>query len=170
MTEKEKLAYESTMTAEEAARHLEALAKGLREHVMIIESGDTSIAIDVAREVQLELDAGASQKKSQVGLKIAWHPEEGTEIRPPMLKILPRERYSLDADSSGRSSNGHRGVDDEASVVMDRESGPARDDDPSVGGAKVRGRAPAAIARVTTPRASSAKKRRPSAGKRRTRT
>jgi amphi-Trp domain-containing protein len=94
---KERVEFSSTVTSEVASQHLEALATGLREHVMLIETGGQSLALDVSRDVRIELEAAADSKKSTIDVKITWTAEEGAEITRPTLRVVPAsvngERY-----------------------------------------------------------------------------
>jgi amphi-Trp domain-containing protein len=86
--EREHIEYAGVMSAERAADYFESLAAGLRQHIMVLESGESSLALDIAHDVKVEMEAQANIKKSSIEFELSWRPEAGTEIARPVLHVL----------------------------------------------------------------------------------
>ncbi|HEY8173427.1 MAG TPA: amphi-Trp domain-containing protein [Dehalococcoidia bacterium] len=83
---KDRIEFSGAVPPQEAAQYLESIAKGLRERSMLLESGDTSITVDVADEVKIEIKASsdAEKGKSSIELSLGWRQREhGEEPAPP---------------------------------------------------------------------------------------
>ncbi len=92
MASKDKVAFSGTVTADEAAQYLEALAKGIRERCMLLESGDTSLSLELADEMKLDVEASgdAEKGKSSVELSLSWRARRSEEdVTPARLTIVP---------------------------------------------------------------------------------
>jgi amphi-Trp domain-containing protein len=90
MAEKQSLEFNSNIDTGEAAAYLEALARGLRDGHVLIESGDKSFNMEVGEGVDIELEAKSNPEKgkSSVELKLSWRVEEPVEEGvPPTLLI-----------------------------------------------------------------------------------
>jgi amphi-Trp domain-containing protein len=93
MASKDKVAFSGTVSAIEAAEYLESLAKGIRDGSMLLESGDTSLTLELAQEVKLDVEAaGDTEKgKSSVELSLSWRQRrsEDEAAVPARLTIVP---------------------------------------------------------------------------------
>jgi amphi-Trp domain-containing protein len=92
MSSKDKISFSGSVPAEEAAQYLEALAKGIRERSMLLESGDSSLTLDLADEVKIELSAAGDAEKGKAGveLSLSWRQRRTDEAAPPpSLLIVP---------------------------------------------------------------------------------
>jgi amphi-Trp domain-containing protein len=92
MASKDKVAFSGTVSADEAAQYLESLAKGIRERSMLLESGDTSLTLELADEVKIEMEASgdAEKGKSTVDLSLSWRARRAEEDAiPAKLTIVP---------------------------------------------------------------------------------
>jgi amphi-Trp domain-containing protein len=90
MAEKQSLEFIGNIDANEAAAYLEALARGLRDGHVLLESGDKSLNIEVGDGVDLEIEAKSNPEKgkSSIELKLGWRIEEPVEEEvPPTLLI-----------------------------------------------------------------------------------
>ncbi len=89
MPQKDKVQFEGTVSAQEAAQYLESLAKGLRERTMLLESGDASITIVVPDDVKIEIDASADAEKgkSAVDVSISFRRREAETPAPGLLIV-----------------------------------------------------------------------------------
>jgi amphi-Trp domain-containing protein len=87
---KESLEFENTVARAEAAGFLEALAKSLREGSSLFESGDESLAFQIAPQVKLSLKAKSAPEdgKGSIELELKWRAERQEES-PPSLVIVP---------------------------------------------------------------------------------
>jgi amphi-Trp domain-containing protein len=110
---KDALEYTAVVPAEQAAEYFEKLAAGLREHLMVVESGNSSVALDVAREIKLELEINADPRKSSIEFALSWRPDEAEIVAKPSLTVVTRD--GADALDIGdgmfrglRSANGKR--------------------------------------------------------------
>jgi amphi-Trp domain-containing protein len=92
MAQKDKVAFSGTVPPQEAAQYLESLAKGLRERSMLLESGDSSLTLDVGDDIKIEIDVSsdAEKGKSAVELSLSWRQrrDEPDAIAPPGLLIV----------------------------------------------------------------------------------
>ncbi len=92
MPPKEKVEFAGTLSAAEAAQYLESLAKGMREHTMLVESGDASLTLQVPADVKVEIEvaADADKGKTDVEISISWRQPREEEAAPPAgLLIVP---------------------------------------------------------------------------------
>lgn len=92
MPEKNKMRFAANVSAQEAADYLDAIARGLREHSMLIESGDTSIAIEVGDDIKLDLEVSSDPEKGKasVDVSLSWRARREAEaVTPPGLTIVP---------------------------------------------------------------------------------
>jgi amphi-Trp domain-containing protein len=82
---KEKIEFAGTVSPQEAAQYLESIAKGLRERSMLLESGNTSLTVEVADEVKIEISAAsdADKGKAAVELGLSWRTKRDNESAPP---------------------------------------------------------------------------------------
>lgn len=92
MPGKQKVEFSGEVAAQEAAQYLESLARGLRERSMLLESGDTSITLEVPEDVKIELNASSDAEKGKAGIEISvgWRKREevADEAPPPGLLIV----------------------------------------------------------------------------------
>lgn len=89
---KEKIEFSGTVPAQEAAQYLESIAKGLRERAMLLESGDTSMTVEVTDDVKVEIRASAAPEKGKASIDVSmsWRAKQEEEIPPPAgLLIVP---------------------------------------------------------------------------------
>jgi amphi-Trp domain-containing protein len=89
---KEKVQFAGTVPAQEAAQYLESIAKGLRERAMLLESGDTSMNVEVTDDVKIEIQVSAAPEKGKAAIEvsISWRAKQDEEIAsPPGLLIVP---------------------------------------------------------------------------------
>ena len=107
--EKQSIEFSSELETQAAADHLEALAKGLRDGRVLIESGDRSVSLEASRSVNLELEAKTNpgKGKSSVEIKLEWLAEEDVvEEAPPSLLIATGgSAYVAGGDADGDSSS-----------------------------------------------------------------
>lgn len=92
MASKDKISFSGAVAAEEAAQYLESLAKGIRERSMLLESGDSSLTLDLADDVKVELSASGDPEKGKasVELSLSWRQRRADEAAPPPgLLIVP---------------------------------------------------------------------------------
>jgi amphi-Trp domain-containing protein len=90
MSEKQSLEFTSDIDTTAAASHLEALAQGLRDGRILIESGDRSLSLEVGGSVSVDLEAKSNPDKgrSSIEVKLSWVAEEEVEeVVPPSLLI-----------------------------------------------------------------------------------
>jgi amphi-Trp domain-containing protein len=90
MSEKQSVDFSGSFNPGEAAAYLEALARGLRDGNLVIESGDKSLNLDVSPEISLEFEAKASPEKgkSSIELALSWRAAQPVkEEAPPSLLI-----------------------------------------------------------------------------------
>jgi amphi-Trp domain-containing protein len=67
------LKYEGRIDRETAANHLETLAAGLRAGTLLLESGDTSMNVDVDDEMTLNVEAKAKPEgKNKLEVEMSW--------------------------------------------------------------------------------------------------
>jgi amphi-Trp domain-containing protein len=99
MAQKDKVAFDGVVSAQEAAQYLESLAKGLRERSMLLESGDVSIAVDVPEDVKIEIAAAADQEKGKVSidLSLGWRRVREEEVAPSPGLLIVAGRQTADA-------------------------------------------------------------------------
>jgi amphi-Trp domain-containing protein len=85
MPQKDKIDFAGTVSAQEAAQYLESLAKGIRERSMLLESGDTSITVEVPEDVKvsIEVSADAAKGKASVDVSLSWRARREEEAVPP---------------------------------------------------------------------------------------
>jgi amphi-Trp domain-containing protein len=89
---KEKIQYAGTVPVQEAAQYLESIAKGLRERAMLLESGDTSMTVEVSDDVKIEIQASAAPEKGKaaIDVSLSWRARQEEEAAaPPGLLIVP---------------------------------------------------------------------------------
>lgn len=92
MPPKDKMHFAGSVPAEDVAGYLEAIARGIRERSMILESGDSSISVDVSDEMKfdLEISSDADKGKSSIELSIGWRARRDDEAALPAgLTIVP---------------------------------------------------------------------------------
>jgi amphi-Trp domain-containing protein len=90
MADKESLEFSGTVEPHAAAAYLEALARGLRDGRILIESGDKSLSLEVSSDVSLEFEAETNLEKgkSSVDLSLSWRAALPVkEEAPPSLLI-----------------------------------------------------------------------------------
>ena len=81
---KEKVAFSGTVSAQEAAQYLESVAKGLRERSMLLESGDTSLTLEVADDVKIDIQASGGEKgKAALEFSLSWRARQQENGAPP---------------------------------------------------------------------------------------
>jgi amphi-Trp domain-containing protein len=103
MSEKQSLEFTSDIDTTAAASHLEALAQGLRDGRILIESGDRSLSLEVGGSVSVELEAKSNPDKgrSSIEVKLSWVAEEEVEeVVPPSLLIASGTAASEHESSS----------------------------------------------------------------------
>lgn len=103
MATKDKVHFAGEVTAQEAAHYLESIARGLRERSMLLESGDTSITLDVPDAVKIEVDVSSDPEKgkSSIEVTLGWRRQDVTESAPPAgLLIVAGAAH---ADTNGLS-------------------------------------------------------------------
>ena len=92
MAPKDKIQFEGTVPAAEAAQYLESLARGLRERSMLLESGDSSVTLEVTDDVKIEIEvaSGGEKGKSSLELSVSWRQQRQDDVVPPAgLLIVP---------------------------------------------------------------------------------
>jgi amphi-Trp domain-containing protein len=89
MADKQSVEFASNLEPHGVAAYLEALAVGLRDGRVLIESGDKTLNLEVAPTVGIELEAETSEKgKHSIEIKLEWRIEAPVvEIAPPSLLI-----------------------------------------------------------------------------------
>jgi amphi-Trp domain-containing protein len=87
--EKGTIEFSASVSSDEAADYLEALAKSCREGSALLESGDKSLLLEVGRDVKLAIEAEADPAKGKGSIEIAlsWRVAEQVET-PPSLVIV----------------------------------------------------------------------------------
>lgn len=107
--DKQSIDFSSELETQAAAAHLEALAKGLRDGRVLIESGDRSVSLETSRSLNLALEAKANpgKGKSSIEIKLNWvAEEEAVEEAPPSLFIASGgSSYVVGGDSEGDNSS-----------------------------------------------------------------
>jgi amphi-Trp domain-containing protein len=92
MASKDKVGFSGTVSAEEAADYLDSLAKGIRERSMLLESGDTSLTLDLSDDVKIEVEASGDPEKGKASVEVSlsWRQRRDEEVTPPArLTIVP---------------------------------------------------------------------------------
>jgi amphi-Trp domain-containing protein len=99
---KERIQFSGTVSAQEAAQYLESLAKGLRERAMLLESGDSSITIEVSDEVKVEIDASASSEKGKASIDVSlgWRARAQEEAAPPPGLLIIAGAHAADVPAA----------------------------------------------------------------------
>jgi amphi-Trp domain-containing protein len=83
------LKFRNDLTGTAAALHLEALARGLRDGKVLIESGDKSLTLEVSHELQLDFAAGQSDKgKAKVEITLSWRAPKAGEEEPTASLLI----------------------------------------------------------------------------------
>ncbi len=107
MSDKQSLEFEAKLDAGNAADYLEALAKGLRDGRIIIESGNKSLSLDVggdiAMELELEAKSNPEKGKSSVEFELSWKaiPVKVEEAPPSLLITTGAEQAQEGEHDSG---------------------------------------------------------------------
>jgi amphi-Trp domain-containing protein len=91
MASKRKVAYADTVSPSTAAEYLESLAKGLRERAVLVESGASSVTLDVPGDVRITIDVSEDADKGRSGIEIGmgWRKREPALNAAPGLLIVP---------------------------------------------------------------------------------
>jgi amphi-Trp domain-containing protein len=114
---RQQVEYAALVSAEQAADYFESVAAGIRQHVMLVESGNDSIELDVADMMKLEAEFHADEKKSSIEFELSWQPAAGHTVAAPALHVLTsedlgkRERLAQDIDGrlvGDRATTGRR--------------------------------------------------------------
>ena len=93
MADKQSLEFTSAMTSEAAAGYLEALAAGLRQRHVSIESGQEFIGLNVTGDVELDIDARLNDKgRASIELGLSWRIAKRQPDPPPPLVISSSTR------------------------------------------------------------------------------
>jgi amphi-Trp domain-containing protein len=88
-SEKDALEFAAQVSPEEAADYLESLARSLREGAILLESGDSSMTLEVSRSIQFELQASASPEKGKRSLELGLSWRAAEQVKPqPTLAIV----------------------------------------------------------------------------------
>jgi amphi-Trp domain-containing protein len=106
--EKQSLDFTSDMTTLDAAAHLEALARGLRDGRLLVESGDRSLNLEVGRKVNFDFAAktNPAKGKSAMDIKLNWVAEEEVaEEAPPSLLIASGGTSYVAGETEGDNSS-----------------------------------------------------------------
>jgi amphi-Trp domain-containing protein len=90
MTQKEKVAFTGTVPPQEAAQYLESLAKGLRERAMLLESGDSSITLEVGDDIKIEIEVSTESEKGKSSIEVVlnWRHRRAEEEAPAPPGLL----------------------------------------------------------------------------------
>jgi amphi-Trp domain-containing protein len=109
-SEKQSVEFNGSFEPGAAADYLEALARGLRDGRVLIESGDRSISLDVGTSVELEFEAKTSPEKgkSSIELAFSWLATEPAKAAPASLLIASgshAEEYHGDLVIPGRTDS-----------------------------------------------------------------
>jgi amphi-Trp domain-containing protein len=102
MADKQSLEFSTNLEPRAAADYLEALARGLREGRLLVESGDKSLNLEVANDVSLEFEAKTTPEKSKssVEISLSWRLAEPEAPAPPSLLITSGARHDNSSSSS----------------------------------------------------------------------
>lgn len=98
------LKYEGRIDRETVAGHLETLAAGLRAGTLLLESGDTSMNVDVEDEMVLNIEAKAKPEgKNKIEVEMSWRsaPHEEQALIPGLTVLAGDD---LDAERARRSA------------------------------------------------------------------
>jgi amphi-Trp domain-containing protein len=89
MSEKLSLEFSASVSPQEAAGYLEALARSLREGSALLESGDQSLRLEMGSNVKLKLEADTDPDKGKGSLDVSlsWRLAEQAEA-PASLVIV----------------------------------------------------------------------------------
>jgi amphi-Trp domain-containing protein len=87
---KDKIEFSGSVSADDAAAYLESLADGLRKRSMLLESGDTSINVEVAEDVKVELQVSADEEKgkSAIELAMSWRGRRDDAVAAPASLLI----------------------------------------------------------------------------------
>lgn len=118
MSEKSRVGFEGRMTADEAARQLEAIAQGLRKGYLGLSAQNRSIGLSPSGRVYFGLRAQGRKGGGSVEVTVAWRPER--ESGYTMLQVSS-EMPETDAEPTPAA--GERTLTDE------EEHGLAPDED-----------------------------------------
>jgi amphi-Trp domain-containing protein len=90
MPGKDKIEYSGVVPVQEAAQYLESLARGLRERVLLLESGDSSVSIDVPDDVKVGIEASVDvdKGKASIDVSLGWRQRRDEEVVSPGLLIV----------------------------------------------------------------------------------
>jgi amphi-Trp domain-containing protein len=94
MSHKNSVEHTAIVSCEDAAKHLETLADGLRRGRAVIETGDKSLSLDLGGDVKMELEAEIDLRKGKGSIEIAigWHWAEPAVENAAPLNIAGADR------------------------------------------------------------------------------
>ena len=86
--EKQELTFKAAVTPDEAADYLQSVVDGLRQRALLAESGNDSIEMAVATDVQFEVEFSAGGKKSSINIALDWRSQTQEPAPRPTLSVL----------------------------------------------------------------------------------
>jgi amphi-Trp domain-containing protein len=109
MSDKQSLEFEAKLDAGNAADYFEALARGLRDGRIIIESGNKSLNLEVAGDIVMELELEAKSNpekgKSSVELELSW-------------KVVPQKVEEAPASLLITTGSDHSAHEGESEIIL----------------------------------------------------
>jgi amphi-Trp domain-containing protein len=106
MSQKESLEFSANASTADVAGYLEALARSLREGRALIESGDKSLALELASPIKVELEAESDPEKGKGSIEISLSWRAAQESVPePSLTIVAGGQIPADAGAEGPESH-----------------------------------------------------------------
>jgi amphi-Trp domain-containing protein len=90
--DRNKLEYAGVVSAEQAAEYFQTIADGMREHAMLLESGNSSVTLGVPGDVKLALQVSAGHGKSSIELALTWQ-DQATPAARPALRVVTADDF-----------------------------------------------------------------------------
>ena len=89
MSDKKSVDFRGKLDAGAVAVYLDALARGLREGRVVLESGETALELEVGGPVEVELQAryNAQKGRCRVDIELEWHTDALPNRAPQTLSI-----------------------------------------------------------------------------------
>ena len=89
MSDKKSVDFRGKLDASAVAVYLEALARGLRDGRVVLESGEAALELEVGAPVEVELEAryNAQKGRCRVDIELEWHTDAVPNRTPQTLSI-----------------------------------------------------------------------------------
>jgi amphi-Trp domain-containing protein len=88
MSDKLSLEFSASVSPDEAASYLEALARSLREGSVLLESGDQSLRLEMGSNVKVKLEAETDPEKGKGSLDVSLSWRLAAEVEAPASLVI----------------------------------------------------------------------------------